>query len=139
MRREVIFLLLGLLFLGVGVYATFFLTRGFVATTAVIERVELVPGTMTYKPYVRYSMDGSIYHAWSDVSSSSYREGKRIKIFYNPANPEEIHGSAGFVGVAAMAAGAVCMAAGSAGLFKERRRGTANREERRYGEREKAR
>ena len=129
MRREVIFLLLGLLFLGVGVYATFFLTRGFVATTAVIERVELVPGTMTYKPYVRYSVDGSIYHAWSDVSSSSYREGKRIKIFYNPANPEEIHGSAGFVGVAAMAAGAVCMAAGSAGLFKERRRGTANREE----------
>ena len=129
MRRELTFLLLGLLFLGVGVYATFFLTRGFVATTAVIERVELVPGTMTYKPYVRYSVDGSIYHAWSDVSSSSYREGKRIKIFYNPANPEEIHGSAGFVGVAAMAAGAVCMAAGSAGLFKERRRGTANREE----------
>ena len=133
MRREVIFLLLGLLFLGVGVYVTFFLTRGYVATTAVIERVELVPGTVdeadTYKPYVRYSVDGSIYHAWSDVSSSSYREGKRIKIFYNPANPEEIHGSAGFVGVAAMAAGAVCMAAGSAGLFKERRRDTANREE----------
>ena len=135
MKKDLTLLLFGLFFLGIGVYVTFFLTRGYATTTGVIERVELVENTDaretadSYRPYVRYSVDGAIYHAWAGDSSSFYKEGQQIKIFYNPANPEQIYGSPGFVSIAVMAVGAVCVVAWGAGRFKERRRGAASREE----------
>lgn len=77
-----------------GVYFTFFQSRGFEETTATI--VDLVEegfdDDTTYWPIVEYEVDGVSYTGRLDRSGHSYSIGKTITIFYNPENPEIIHG-----------------------------------------------
>ena len=103
---------IGVLALAFGIYLRYFETRGFVKTTAVIERIdENYLGTdadghddYQYDVYVMYSADGKTYHGRSDTYSAGYKEGKRIPIYYNPENPEEIHGDSRILAVACMIA-----------------------------------
>ena len=110
--------LLGFAALAAGIYMTFFERRGFKETTAVIEKIdEIYDGTdedgMTryrYDVYVVYTVDGKEYHGVSDFYSGTYKEGKRIKIFYNPDDPEQIHGDSFGAGIYCMIIGPVLIA-----------------------------
>ena len=108
----------GALALAFGCYLMFFETKGYVATTATIERIEehWTGDDTTYEVYVRYTADGSVYHGKSDVYSAGYREGKQIKIFYNPNNPEQIHGDSQNMGIYLIILGPVLALIGTAYL-----------------------
>ncbi len=43
--------------------------------------------------YVEYSIDGAQYYATLDYYTFNMYEGQEVEIFYNPADPYEIHGS----------------------------------------------
>ena len=122
-RKSAAFFLMamGVLALAFGFYLTFFQTKGYAETTAVIERIEEHGDfdDTSYDVYVRYSVDGREYHGESDFYSAGYREGKEIKIFYIPDNPEQIHGDAGHMGIYLMAIGPVLTLLGVAYLFRK--------------------
>ena len=112
-----LFFLLGLATLCFGVYMRFFENNGYVKTTAIITQIdETYTGTDSdghseydYDVYVDYTVDGKEYHGKSDLYQSNYEEGKEITIYYNPENPEEIHGDGKTFGLYLMIAGPVVM------------------------------
>ena len=112
-------LVIGLISLGIGIYMTFFETNGFKPATAVIDHVdETWVGTTgdegseyEYDVYVKYTVDGKDYYGRSDFYAPGYEAGKEIKIYYNPENPEEIHGDAKGFGLYLMILGPVLFAA----------------------------
>lgn len=128
MNKRIILILvlaLGLLAFAGGVYLTQFHNRGYVETTAVIERIETEYRGLDenrieqydHTVYVRYTVDGEEYAGRSDTYDGSYKEGMEIKIFYDPENPAQFHGdSKGFAtylllaGPAAMLIAAVMLA-----------------------------
>ncbi len=119
-------IVMGLISLGFGIYIVVFEAQGFKTTTAVIDHVdETWTGTdadgiseYTYDVYVDYTVDGKQYHGRSDFYADGYEAGKEIKIYYNPENPEEIHGDAKGFGIYLIILGPVLIAA--AGLMSLR-------------------
>ncbi|MBR2811989.1 MAG: DUF3592 domain-containing protein [Solobacterium sp.] len=111
----ILFILMGLAVGAFGGYTAFFETRGFEKTTAVITRIdETFTGydddnnpEYSYDVYVDYTVDGKEYSGMSDYYSGSYEEGKEITIYYNPADPTEIHGDAKNFGIYMMIIGPV--------------------------------
>lgn len=91
----------GIVILVIGIYMNFFEGRGYIETTAVIDHIDETysggDNDTEYDVYVNYTVDGKDYQSRSDYYSPSYKEGKEIKIYYNPDNPQQIHGdSKGF-------------------------------------------
>ena len=95
----------------VGVYMTFFQSRGFIKTTAVITdvRMDSTGESPVYYPTVEYTADGKTYTAELDTASGSYRIGQTISVLYDPGNPSAAHDGGGF-GLYLMIAGAVIQA-----------------------------
>ena len=121
--RETALLLMvaGVLVLAFGCYMTFFETKGYVETMAVIERIDrFTSGTdeTEYHVYVSYSVNGKTYNGMSDYYSAGYREGQEIKIFYNPDDPEQIHGDAKNFGIYLMVLGPVLTLIGIVSLLR---------------------
>ena len=83
-----------------GIYLTFFHSRGFVKTDAVIVSLEQTTGGADeddmYLPTVEYTVDGKTYTGTLDVASGSYKVGKTIKVMYDPADPSVVHSGGGF-------------------------------------------
>lgn len=105
---------LAVIALVVGVYTTFFESKGFEKATATIVSVEEDPDSMDeddpdHIVTVEYDVDGQHYTSVLDYFSGSMKPGKTVDIRYNPENPAEIHGGQGFgiylicVGVAILA------------------------------------
>lgn len=97
----IIIFVLCLAFTGAGVYMSFFSTRGYVKTKALITQIESDYGASdspSYTVHVEYVVDGQLYAGISDVHVSGYKTGKRIDIYYNPDNPTEFHGDVPVVG-----------------------------------------
>ena len=96
-----------------GVYLTFFHSRGFVETKAVIVDIEEsyndADNSVTYTPTVEYSVDGTTYTGKLDSSSPSYSVGKTITVLYDPGNPSVVHSGLGF-GIYFMIVSAVILA-----------------------------
>lgn len=101
--------ILALIVLAVGVYVSFFQSRGFEKTEATI--VDLAEDTdadndTTYYPIVEYTVDGTTYTEQLDQSSPSYKIGKTIPVLYNPVDPSVVHGGDGmgyyFIAVSAL-------------------------------------
>ena len=121
------FMVVGVLVLAFGCYLAFFETKGYVATTAVIDRIEeYESGTdadgfteYDHDVYVTYSVNGNVYTGKSDYYSGGYREGQEIKIFYNPDNPEQIHGDSKNFAIYLMALGPVLALIGTVSLFRK--------------------
>ena len=88
-------LLGGLLFLVMGT-VKLVQVNTFPQTTAVITRMEIVPGAAdepdSYEVYVRYAVEGSSYESKLDNYKSSYRVGKTIHVRYDPKNPRDVTG-----------------------------------------------
>jgi len=110
-KLKIIAGLIALVCLIVGVYLTFFHSRGFVKTTATIVDVEIdfsSDDSSSYTATVEYIVDGSTYTGVLDQSSSSYAVGKRISVLYDPKNPAVVHSAGGF-GIYLMIAGAAIL------------------------------
>ena len=95
----------------VGVYMTFFQSRGFVKTTASITDVrrDSTGESSVYYPTVEYTVDGKTYTTELDTGSGSYRIGQTISVLYDPNNPSAAHDGGGF-GLYLIIAGAVILA-----------------------------
>lgn len=88
---------LALICLIIGVYLTFFHSKGFVKTTATIVSVREggdADSTAVF-PTVEYTVDGKSYTAELSVGSPSYRVGKTITVLYDPNDPAVAHGGSG--------------------------------------------
>lgn len=114
------FILMGVLSLGFGSYLLFFQNRGYVKTTAVIDHVDK---TFTgydednheeydYQVYVNFTVDGTDYQAQSDYYQNGYDAGKEITIYYNPANPQQVHGDSKGFGIYLMILGPILILVG---------------------------
>jgi hypothetical protein len=109
--------ILAVIALGVGVYFTFFQSKGYEKTEATIVSIEndpdSIPDADTENDVrrivtVKYTVGGREYTTQLDSDSPSYEVGKTVKIMYDPKNPEKITSSKGF-GVYLMIAGAVIL------------------------------
>lgn len=100
----------GLAFGAIGIYLLFMETKGFIKTTAVITRIESRRNGkhMHHDVYVEYDIDGKIYSGKCDTYSSSYREGREIPIYYDPNDPNRIHGESKKWGVFTLLIG-ICL------------------------------
>ena len=126
MRNALFFIfviILGLAAFAGGIFVTFIKGNGFQETTAVIERIEEVyTGTGTdssdidHEVYVNYTVDGKEYSGKSDYYAPGYKEGKTIKIYYNPENPAEITGNSRGMGIYMIIIGAA-LAVGGVAVF----------------------
>ena len=94
-----------------GVYVTFFQSRGFEKTSATIVDIETdqIGEDVSYYPVVDYTVDGVAYTGKVDQGSGSYAVGDTITIYYNPENPEIIHGVRG-IGIYMMIASVIILA-----------------------------
>lgn len=103
--------ILAVIVLIVGVYMTFFQSRGFVKTTASITDVrrDSTGESSVYYPTVEYTVDGKTYTTELDTGSGSYRIGQTIFVLYDPNNPSAAHDGGGF-GLYLIIAGAVILA-----------------------------
>lgn len=89
-KMSVILGLVGLMFLVVGLYLLFFNHMGYKKTTAKITKIEMRSSEDTYT-YVTFAVDGVVYSNINCMSSSSsYSEGKKIKIYYDPNDPTKV-------------------------------------------------
>ena len=83
-----------------GIYLTFFHSKGFVKTDAVIISLDETEsdddGDTMYLPTVEYTVDGKTYTGVLDVASGSYKIGNTIKVQYDPADPSVVHSAGGF-------------------------------------------
>lgn len=102
--------ILAVIVLIVGVYMTFFQSRGFVKTTASITDVrrDNTGESSVYYPTVEYTVDGKTYTTELDTGSGSYRIGQTISVLYDPNNPSAAHDGGGF-GLYLLIAGAVIL------------------------------
>ena len=109
--------ILAVIVLGVGVYFTFFRSKGYEKTEATIVSIEndpdYIPDPDTENDAgrivtVKYTVDGKEYTAQLDSDSPSYEVGKTVHIQYDPQNPAKITSSKGF-GIYFMIAGAVIL------------------------------
>ena len=114
--RKIMPLILGVLVFGFGTYMKFFEHGGMKQTEAVIERIDITywdsERNNEYDVYVAYTVDGTEYHAKSDYYSQGYEEGKTIRIWYDPSNPENVHGDSENFGIYMMCAGALACIVG---------------------------
>ena len=103
--------ILAVIVLIVGVYMTFFQSRGFVKTTASITDVrrDSTGESSVYYPTVEYTVDGKTYTTELDTGSGSYRIGQTISVLYDPNNPSAAHDGGGS-GLYLIIAGAVILA-----------------------------
>ena len=133
-RTLILVIVIGIALCGLGIYLFFFETKGFLATTATIEQIE---ETFTgvdsdghdeyrYDVTVSYSVGGKTLHGKVDTYSSSYKVGKQIRIFYNPENPEVIHGDSRLLGKIFIFVGPAVSALAAYALVKELRKKEEN-------------
>jgi len=119
--------ILSLTVLIVGVYMTFFQSRGFVKTTASITdvRMDSIGESTVYYPTVTYTVDGKTYTTELDTGSRSYRIGQAISVLYDPGNPSAAH-DGGSPGLYLIIAGAVILAGIVFSAVREKQKKPAN-------------
>ena len=93
----VIFLVAGLLMVGLGGYFGFFQSRGFEKTTGIItdlKESEIAPDAneeQEYIPMVTYTVGAQAYTEALDTTVTADKLGTEVNILYNPENPTVIH------------------------------------------------
>ena len=98
-KMAVILGLAGLLFLIVGLYLSYFNHMGYKTTKARVTRIEYDSNSETSIPYLTFSVDGVVYsNIRGSSSSSSYHQGKKVKIYYDPNDPTRIESGDTMIG-----------------------------------------
>ena len=112
-RGVLLFVLAGIAMFVYGIYTIFFENRGYVKTDAVIMHIEEIwngsdesgMDDYSYISTVVYEVDGKEYSNELHYYQDGYKEGKTIKIFYNPNDPNDIHGDTKGMGIYLLIAG----------------------------------
>ena len=104
----ILFIIVGLAFAALGIWVQFIRNSGYVPIEAEIIKIEKISSSSpyvgkhrtgaNYVAYVEYEVDGITYSGPSDVWESGMRTGQVITIYYNPDNPAEMGGDAGWLG-----------------------------------------
>ena len=89
--------ILAVICLGVGIYLTFFHSKGFLKTTGTIVelRADTTDGSTVYFPTVEYSVAGKTYTGELDTGSGSYKVGKTLTVLYDSNDPAIVHAGGG--------------------------------------------
>lgn len=92
---SIFFAFLGSIFFALGIFLSMstFTEKGKIETTGVITRIESYPdsdGDTQYDVFVSYNVSGKNYVSELNSYSSSFHEGKEIKIYYLENNPSKI-------------------------------------------------
>ena len=126
---KIIAVILAIIGLCVGVNVTFFQTRGFVETTAVITDLteEGSGDDTTYRPTVEYEVDGETYIVKLDNSVKADSVGNTITVLYDPSNPELAYGKNG-MGIYLLIVCPLILAFVLISIFKGRRERQENKE-----------
>ena len=97
--------------LAVGVYLTFFHSRGFVKTTGTIVslREDDSDDGGIYFPTVEYTVDGKTYTGELTTGKGSYKVGKTMTVLYDPDDPGVVHDGGG-VGIYLLVVGGLILA-----------------------------
>ena len=80
-------------------------------------------GTVTYETDYQYEVDGTSYQSYIH-DSTQYREGERIKVYYDPDDPTTTitsQGEYGFTGCIGILFGLFCIGSMAWGAVKARR------------------
>ena len=112
-----------------GIHLTFFSNKGLKKTDALITRIDEIylghdedGDDYDYEVYVQYKEKRKKYiDARLDTFEGSYKEGKTIKIYYDPADPSVPHGETKGMGIYLMIAGPVIFLIGLFILLKSSR------------------
>lgn len=119
----------GIIALVFGIYSTFFQTKGFIRTEAVIVSIEEEPGTAPddvddteYTAIVTYTVDGTEYTQELDYFEPSFEVGKTIEVMYNPDDPADVHGTSKGFSIYMIVIGAVLTVFGALSLIIPGRR-----------------
>lgn len=134
---KIMFLIAGLLMIGLGVYFTFIQGRDYVKATAVIvslreeERYDTENHTrsMDYWPTVRYTVDGREYLQELDTAAGKDDTGKEIKIKYDPNDPGRVTGDSLGLKLYLLIAGPIVTLGALFALLKTRKQVRDYREE----------
>ena len=104
----ILFIIIGLAFAGLGFWVQFIRISGYVPIEAEITKIEKISSSShnvgkhktgaNYVAYVEYEVDGITYSGPSDVWESGMSAGQVVTIYYNPDNPAEMGGDAGWLG-----------------------------------------
>lgn len=118
--------------IALGIWTTFFQSRGFVKTTATIVSIVETPSESAsdetdHVVTVEYEVDGTRYTEALDTYSPTYRVGKAVNIRYDPEDPAVIHGDGG-MGIYMIAVGALVLAGVLVSGVRSRRALSALRE-----------
>ncbi len=119
-------MVLAIIVIAVGVYLTFFQSKGFEKTTAEIVSVVERPGDFSdddvqHDVTVKYTVNGTEYVQLLDSYSPFYKVGKTVDVLYDPTDPSVIHSGKGIAIYLIIAGGVVlAVALGSVILGKKK-------------------
>ena len=133
---KIMFLIAGLIMIGLGVYFTFIKGMDYVKATGVIDSVreeERIDDNnrnqMDYWPMVRYTVDGKEYRQELDVTVDKDEVGKEIKIKYDPKDPSKVTSDSLGLKLYLLIAGPIITVVALYALLKTRRQVKQLREE----------
>jgi len=93
----ILFLVVGVIMIGLGVYFGFIRADGYVKTTGVIVSLEEVYNptendidAVSYQPTVRFTVDGTEYQVEVGTYVEKDKLGQEMKIKYDPADPTKV-------------------------------------------------
>jgi hypothetical protein len=128
------FLIAGLIMIGIGVYFTFFKGADYVKATAEISKVEqeddpAADSGVRDVAWVRYTVDGKEYEEKLDGWDPGYKLGKEVKVKYDPRDPSKVISDSPGLIVYLIGVGAVILIVSAFSLLKNKKNVKAVREE----------
>ena len=114
---QILVIVLGALALGYGVYVTFFERNGYIKSTAVIEQIDEI--------FSGVDGDGASEYTYDVYIRFTTADGEKIRTkcdWYNPENPEQVHGDNRLLGVILMIVGPLVAAGSAYGIVQDKRR-----------------
>ena len=124
MVMGILFIVVGLSFAGLGIWVQFIRNSGYVPVEAEITRIEKISSSLhngskhrtsaNYVAYVQYEVDGKTYTGPSDIWESGTSTGQMVRVYYNPDNPSEMGGEAGWLGWFIIGIGGIAVLSGGA-------------------------
>lgn len=134
---KIMFLIGGLIMIGLGVYFTFVQGRDYVKATAVVVSLreeeyfdtQNRTRSMDYWPTVRYTVDGREYRQELDTTAGKNDVGKEIKIKYDPKDPSRVTGDSLGIKLYLLIGGPIVTFGALFALLKTRKQVKRSREE----------
>lgn len=124
----VLLLVGGISSIAFGCYTAFFEKNGYESVSAVITKIDEYEIAVNedntpeyqYDVYVKYRVNDQEYDGKLDYFEDGYKKGKEIQIFYDPSNPEKIHGDSKNFGIYLIVVGLILIISSGLALIRRR-------------------